>query len=165
MSFQSHFFRRVVSRAVSKSPIRQKATSTAAESATKSEGVPVGLALAAAGAGIATVAGVSVAVEYGSASSVPTFDPNGQRFSQENFSGRFCKMLLACDPRLLLYSEEEVRRCQAMLKDYQNFPGQDRALWEAKRISEAALHPDTGEEIPRPFRMSGYVPFNGPVAV
>jgi hypothetical protein len=38
-------------------------------------------------------------------------------------------------------------------------------LWEAKRISEAALHPDTGEEIPRPFRMSGYVPFNGPVAV
>ena len=164
MSFQSHFFRRVARAASTcKGPIRQKATNAAAT--TKSEGVPVGLALAAAGAGIATVAGVSAAVEYGSTSSVPTFDPNGQRFSQENFSGRFCKMLLACDPRLLLYSEEEVRNCQAMLKDFQNFPGQDRALWEAKRISEAALHPDTGEEIPRPFRMSGYVPFNGPVAV
>ena len=107
MSFQSQFFRRVA-RAASKSPIRQKATNAA--TTTKSEGVPVGLALAAAGAGIATVAGVSAAVEYGSASSVPTFDPNGQRFSQENFSGRFCKMLLACDPRLLLYSEEEVRQ-------------------------------------------------------
>mmetsp|Transcript_20797 Transcript_20797/g.37778 ORF Transcript_20797/g.37778 Transcript_20797/m.37778 type:complete len:397 (+) Transcript_20797:80-1270(+) len=171
MSFQSQFFRRVARTASKSSIIRQKATNAATEStssastATTSEGVPVGLALSAAGAGIATVAGVSAAVEYGSASSVPTFDPNGQRFSQKNFSGRFCKMLLACDPRLLLYSGEEVRHCQVMLKDYQNFPGQDRALWEAKRISEAALHPDTGEEIPRPFRMSGYVPFNGPVAV
>ena len=29
----------------------------------------------------------------------------------------------------------------------------------------AALHPDTGEFIPHPFRMSGYVPFNGPICV
>jgi tricarboxylate carrier len=110
---------------------------------------------------------VSAAVQYGTASSVPAFDPKGQRFSQKFFSGRFCKMLLACDPRLLLYREDKVRQYQEMIKNYQIYDGQnmDRALWEAKRITEAALHPDTGDEIPRPFRMSGYVPFNGPVAV
>lgn len=152
--------------------IRQKATTAASDSSTstaaKSEGVPVGLALGAAAAGVASVAGVSAAVEYGTASSVPPFDPNGQRFSQEQFSGRFCKMLLACDPRLLLYTDDQVCDCQEMLKNYQSYAGQegmDRSLWEAKRITEAALHPDTGETIPRPFRMSGYVPFNGPVAV
>jgi len=39
------------------------------------------------------------------------------------------------------------------------------ALWESKRIVDAALHPDTGETVPAPFRMSGYVPFNGPICV
>ena len=178
MSFQSLVSRRLASAAGrslsigSRTSIRQKATAAAAESSTaanvsKSESVPIGKALLATAAGIITVSGAAAAVEYGTAASVPSFDPNGQRFSQEFFSGRFCKMLLACDPRLLLYSEDQVRRCQDMIKDYQTYVGQDmdRALWEAKRISEAALHPDTGNVIPRPFRMSGYVPFNGPVAV
>lgn len=39
------------------------------------------------------------------------------------------------------------------------------ALWEADRISSASIHPDTGDIIPAPFRMSGYVPFNGPICV
>ena len=156
---------------VSRTSVRQKAVASAtAESgiaASKSESVPVGQALLAAMAGVVTVSGVSALVEYGTATSVPVFDPHGERFSQNEFLGRFSKMLLACDPRLLLYSEEEVRRCESMLQNYKNYSGKemDRALWEAKRIKEAALHPDTGEVIPRPFRMSGYVPFNGPVAV
>ena len=41
----------------------------------------------------------------------------------------------------------------------------DRSLWEAKRVYESAVHPDTGDFIPRPFRMSGYVPYNGPICV
>jgi sideroflexin-5 len=39
-----------------------------------------------------------------------------------------------------------------------------RELWEAKRIYESAMN-DSGEIIPMPFRMSGYVPFNGPICV
>lgn len=35
----------------------------------------------------------------------------------------------------------------------------DQQLWEAQKIKSAILHPDTGEKIPPPFRMSGYVPF------
>ena len=62
-----------------------------------------------------------------------------------------------------------------IIQDYQNLlqnlpentteQEMNHALWEAQRISSAALHPDTGEIIPAPFRMSGYVPFNGPVCV
>ena len=38
-------------------------------------------------------------------------------------------------------------------------------LWSARQLRDSAMHPDTGEIIPRPFRMAGYVPFNGPVCV
>jgi hypothetical protein len=30
---------------------------------------------------------------------------------------------------------------------------------------ESSVHPDTKQIIPEPFRMAGYVPFNGPVCV
>ena len=39
-----------------------------------------------------------------------------------------------------------------------------RQLWEAKRIYESAMN-DSGAIVPRPFRMSGYVPYNGPICV
>lgn len=35
----------------------------------------------------------------------------------------------------------------------------DRELWQAQKTVSAVLHPDTGEKILQPFRMSGYVPF------
>eukprot|EP00549_Striatella_unipunctata_P011755 CAMPEP_0118686266 /NCGR_PEP_ID=MMETSP0800-20121206/7716_1 /TAXON_ID=210618 ORGANISM="Striatella unipunctata, Strain CCMP2910" /NCGR_SAMPLE_ID=MMETSP0800 /ASSEMBLY_ACC=CAM_ASM_000638 /LENGTH=406 /DNA_ID=CAMNT_0006583289 /DNA_START=35 /DNA_END=1255 /DNA_ORIENTATION=+ len=119
-------------------------------------------------AGVVTVSVGAVAVEQATASSVPPFDPYGQRFDQSTFTGRFFKMILACDPRLLFYSSTEVRHCQAMVENYEESPDtieNHRALWEARRIAESALHPDTGEEVPRPFRMSGFVPFNGPICV
>jgi len=79
-------------------------------------------------------------------------------------------MLLACDPTLLLYTEDEVRSAQQHLLDASEMariPSQveSRSLWEFRRIVESAVHPDTGEIIPRPFRMSGYVPYNGPICV
>lgn len=38
-------------------------------------------------------------------------------------------------------------------------------LWKLKQEVDSAIHPDTGEIVPEPFRMSGYVPFNGPICV
>ena len=131
-----------------------------------SQSIPVANALIAAAAGICSVACASAVVERRTASSVPTFDPKGQRYSQESFGGRFAKMLLACDPTLLLYSASQVRDYRELLESYESQPPEmDRALWEAKRIYDSAVHPDTGELIPRPFRMSGYVPYNGPICV
>lgn len=128
----------------------------------------VGASLAAAFAGVAAVSVAAAGVEYSTADSCLPYSHNGQRFDQNSFQGRFSRMLLACDPRLLLYSEGEVRQAQALIKDAQHYKDDrtmDRTLWEARRIADAALHPDTGEVIPRPFRMSGYVPYNGPICV
>mmetsp|Transcript_768 Transcript_768/g.1198 ORF Transcript_768/g.1198 Transcript_768/m.1198 type:complete len:425 (+) Transcript_768:182-1456(+) len=156
-------------------PVQPSAAKTASQTVTESttstteSSVPVAKSLAAALAGIVTVSGVAAAIEQSTAGDVPAFDPNSQRFDQSNFAGRFSRMLLACDPRLILYTEEQARAAAALVADYQNVQDgtieMDRTLWEARRISESALHPDTGDLIPRPFRMSGYVPFNGPVAV
>jgi tricarboxylate carrier len=146
-------------------PHQPKAASAPSTAASTSS-VPIGKSLLATVAGISTVAIAATLVESSTASSVPAFDPNTQRFSQETFGGRFARMLLACDPKLLVYTEAEVLECQAFVKTYESQPQEmDRALWEAKRIYESAIHPDTGDIIPRPFRMSGYVPCNGPVCV
>lgn len=142
------------------------AEQSGAKAAPKKNDVPVVKSLLAAGAGICTVAGVAVAVESYTASQVPVFDPKGERFSQSTFGGRFARMTLACDPLLLLYTKEQIQEKQELLKSYESQPpSMARALWEAKRIVNAAVHPDTGDIIPRPFRMSGYVPFNGPICV
>lgn len=158
--FKSTVPAKIANRFKSAVPHQQQANAVPKES------VPIVNALLATAAGIATVAGAAALIESSTASSVPVFDPKAQRYSQESFGGRFAKMLLACDPTLLVYTEAQVRGCRDLIESYQSQPREmDRALWEAKRIYESAVHPDTGELIPRPFRMSGYVPFNGPICV
>jgi len=160
-----------------KAPPPGAASKEAAVEATSesSESVPIGTTLVAMTLAIATVSAGASLAENATASMVPKFDPKAQRFDQSTFIGRLSKMLLACDPSLLLCSDGEVRRCKAMVDDYEhhinNLPAgvneteMNRKLWEAQRVSSAALHPDTGDTIPHPFRMSGYVPFNGPICV
>ncbi|GKZ00584.1 hypothetical protein MPSEU_001010600 [Mayamaea pseudoterrestris] len=139
---------------------------TAVEAASpSSSSVPVGKALLAAMLGVSTVSIGAMAVEVSTADAVPKYDPHQQRYSQSEFKGRFARMLLACDPRLLIYTESQVRQAKDMIDNYQNYPNMDRELWEARRMVDAALHPDTGEVLPRPFRLSGYVPYNGPICV
>lgn len=41
----------------------------------------------------------------------------------------------------------------------------DAQLWKAQKIKQAIIHPDTGEKILMPFRMSGFIPFGTPVVV
>lgn len=147
------------------------ATATATAKSTESSAsssVPIGASLAAAFAGVTVVSIGAAGVEYATADTCLPYSTNGQRFDQNSFQGRFSRMLLACDPRLLLYTEDQVRQAKALVDtahQYSQDRTMDRTLWEARRIVDAALHPDTGEVIPRPFRMSGYVPYNGPICV
>jgi len=144
------------------------AAAPAEASSTSSTSVPVGASLAAAFAGIAVVSVGAAVVEYATADSCLPYSTNGQRFDQSSFQGRFSRMILACDPRLLLYSEAQVRQATALLEtsnEYRDDRSMDRTLWEARRIADSAVHPDTGEVMPRPFRMSGFVPYNGPICV
>lgn len=132
----------------------------------------------AAAAGVVTVSGAAVLVDQLTlAESCPPYHPQRERFNVDTFGGRFAQMLLACDPALLLYTNEQVLQAKALLDRHSRGANDDKAgddgsdtptnpeLWKARRIVDAAIHPDTGEIIPRPFRMSGYVPYNGPVCV
>lgn len=151
--------------------------STSSSTTSNDASVPVGASLLAAVAGVAVVSASARLVETTTADSCLPYSSagNAQRFDQSTFSGRFARMLLACDPALLLHTESTIMAAQQTLFEAEETmlqnphrklsPKESRKLWEAKRIVEGALHPDTGEVIPRPFRMSGYVPYNGPICV
>jgi hypothetical protein len=162
--------------------LEAQSVSTTAPSTTSSN-VPILQSLLAALAGVVTVSTAAAVVESATASSCPKYtSATTERFDQSKYSGRFSKMLLACDPRLLLYSDAQVRQYQQLLNKHharlqasnkslakENSDNEslvdDRLLFEARRIVQAAVHPDTGDIVPRPFRMSGYVPYNGPICV
>jgi hypothetical protein len=122
----------------------------------------VGKSLVAAVLSITTISIIAAMVECMSDS--PPYDPPGQRFDQSEYQGRFARMLLACDPRLLTYTQRQVLDAKEMLSNYQNVTD-NRSLWEARRLVDSAIHPDTDEFLPRPFRMSGYCSFNAPICV
>lgn len=151
----------------------KKPKSSSSSSSSSSFYTSLSQAAVAMAFGVATVGGVSYAVEEFTSDSVPDFNPKGHRFDQSSFAGRFCRMLLACDPSLVFYSKDQVSQYKSMVDNYESWidsasPSDreiHRKLWEAHRISSASLHPDTGEFIPAPFRLSGYVPYNGPISV
>jgi len=159
----------------STAPAQQQSppTATSGENSSSSS-FPFAASLLAAFAGVGVVAASAQAVESATGDSCLPYssETNAQRYDQSTFGGRFARMLLACDPSLLLCGEHAVRDARQRLlefEDQKSLPSavacQSRMLWESKRIVESALHPDTGQVIPRPFRMSGYVPFNGPICV
>ena len=39
----------------------------------------------------------------------------------------------------------------------------DEKLWEARRIKESMLHPQTGQVLPLAFRLAAFVPVNVPI--
>ncbi|PWA29695.1 hypothetical protein CCH79_00007819 [Gambusia affinis] len=89
--------------------------------------------------------------------------------SAETFRGRFRHFLDVIDPSTLFVSEKRLQECIKLLDSFKQGalpPGvTDAELWEAQKIKQAIIHPDTGEKILMPFRMSGFVPFGTPVVV
>ena len=98
---------------------------------------------------------------------VPRFSLTENRYDQSTYAGRFRRMLDICDPSSLLFSHAEIFEAANRLKQFEAGSRiySDVELWRARKLKDSAIHPDTGELIPAPFRMSGYVPFNGPVSV
>ena len=120
----------------------------------------------AVSAAVTTVSMTAFVVEQVTGDSVPEFDVQSNRFDQSTYVGRFCKMLLACDSRLLFYSEEEVVRARNMVLNAESLiqsppagvKNIHRTLWEAHRISSASLNGE--EKIPHSFRLSGEFGFD-----
>ena len=84
-------------------------------------------------------------------------------------------MVTTCDPSTLFATKAQIEQAVAILARKAIVTGQkpfafhpvkaaagdvdlenDAVLWRARKLKEAAVHPDTGSIIPAPFRMSGY---------
>lgn len=102
-------------------------------------------------------------------SDYPKFQHGKSRFDQNTFLGRFRHFLDVIDPSTLFVSERHLQECVDLLDDFKQgsrAPGvTDAQLWQAQKIKQATIHPDTQEKIFMPFRMSGYIPFGTPVVV
>lgn len=113
------------------------------------------------------------------------------RYDQSTYWGRVQHFFDMVDPSLLLVSDEKLKKSLQLLEDFKNnklvvgstpttpttptltttltptltptTTVTDKDLWEARRIKEAIIHPDTHEKIPALFRMSAFVPANIPI--
>ncbi|XP_051945056.1 sideroflexin-5-like [Xyrauchen texanus] len=101
--------------------------------------------------------------------SCPVFQLGKPRYDQSAFLGRFRHFIDIIDPSTLFVTESRLKECVKLLYDFKqgNIPPgvTDHQLWEAQKVKQAIIHPDTGEKIFMPFRMSGYVPFGTPIVV
>ncbi|GMH91740.1 hypothetical protein TrVE_jg2854 [Triparma verrucosa] len=140
---------------------------------------PIGKTVASLVAGVGTVClGTALTEKTEDLSTFPPFQTSftgSSCYDLSTFNGRFKSQLLNTSPFLLFNTEEELRSKKKIIDDLKTrfekgeeleFDQQQNAtLWRDQRIVNAAVHPDTSEIIPMPFRMSGYVPFNGPLAI
>ncbi|XP_069779511.1 sideroflexin-5-like isoform X2 [Narcine bancroftii] len=103
------------------------------------------------------------------AAEYPPFVLGRARFDQSTFYGRLRHFLDIIDPRTLFVTENHLKAAVQLLKDFKlgTIPSgvSNQQLWEAQKIKQAVLHPDTNEKILMPFRMSGYIPFGTPIVV
>ena len=103
---------------------------------------------------------------------VPPFDPRKPRYDQTTFLGRFRHFLDVADPRCLASSvffgmslDESVKIMDAYRAKTLPPGTSDERLWLAKKIRDSAIHPDTGEKVVQPFRMSGFAIYGTPIVV
>lgn len=69
---------------------------------------------------------------------------------------------------MLLNTSNDINNAKQLISDYRTgkVPGQmTPELWRAKQVLDSTLHPDTGEPVMLPFRMSSYVLSNLVVTV
>ncbi|XP_059371916.1 sideroflexin-5b [Carassius carassius] len=101
--------------------------------------------------------------------SCPVFQLGKPRYEQSTFLGRLRHFIDIIDPSTLFVTESRLKECIKLLDDFKqgNLPPgiTDHQLWQAQKVKQAIIHPDTGEKIFMPFRMSGYVPFGTPIVV
>lgn len=102
----------------------------------------------------------------------PPFDPRRPRYSQETFLGRFRHFLDVADPRCLapgVFFNMPLKDAVGVMEAYKagTLPADTppERLWLAKKIRDSAIHPDTGETVLQPFRMSGFAIYGTPIVV
>ncbi|BGP58360.1 Sideroflexin FSF1 [Rhodotorula sphaerocarpa] len=99
----------------------------------------------------------------------PPIDITRPRYDTKSYFGRVRHFASITSPLTLLASPSDLRNAQQLLKEYQDGVGEGRkawghedqyGIWKAKQLVESSIHPDTGEPVPLPFRLSAFVPTN-----
>lgn len=82
-------------------------------------------------------------------------------FNMTSFYGRFRHFINVTNPYSLIYSNKEVMTAIDIVNKKRY--GKDDEFIQAKRLVDAAVHPATGDIIPRLFRVSAIAPVNIPI--
>ncbi|BGO92433.1 hypothetical protein NBRC10512_000519 [Rhodotorula toruloides] len=99
----------------------------------------------------------------------PPFDITQPRYDTKTYFGRVRHFASITSPLTLLASPTDLKNAQRLLKEYQEGTGEGRkawghedqyGVWKAKQLVDSSIHPDTGEPVPLPFRLSAFVPTN-----
>ncbi|KAI8149437.1 putative mitochondrial transport protein fsf1 [Fennellomyces sp. T-0311] len=92
-----------------------------------------------------------------------SIDLSKPRYPQSTYWGRLRHFIDVTDPRTLFVSRQQLEVAKNLLGQYKQDPKMQvdpERLWKAKKVVDSTIHPDTGEPIFLPFRMSAFVPVN-----
>ncbi|CEN61703.1 putative mitochondrial cation transporter [Aspergillus pseudodeflectus] len=86
-------------------------------------------------------------------------DPPSSQYDLNTYWGRVRHAADISDPRMLLVSSAGLEQAKRLIASYKQHevPSMTPELWKAKKVVDSTLHPDTGEPVFLPFRMSCYV--------
>jgi tricarboxylate carrier len=111
---------------------------------------------------------------FGPAPTPPFSLEAASRFPQDTYVGRCRHFSQLISPSNLFISDAELTEAQKQLSAFQAAGGRnsaafaslglsDEQLWRAKLVRDSILHPDSGQSVPLPFRMSAFAPVNIPI--
>lgn len=99
-------------------------------------------------------------------------DISKDRYDLSTFSGRLQHFYTTTSPLTLLASSEKLKASQEYVNHIESQFPKDKSesyfvsraeaerYWKALQLVQSSMHPDTGEVIPLPFRMSAFAPTN-----
>ena len=96
----------------------------------------------------------------------PPFSTTKPKYDLSTFTGRLMHFIDITEPSTLFYSDEKVMESKTILEKYNTtgyMCGTDSDMWSHRKLVDAAIHPISGEIIPKPFRVSAIAPVNIPI--
>ncbi|RPA76376.1 Tricarboxylate/iron carrier [Ascobolus immersus RN42] len=81
------------------------------------------------------------------------------QYDLTTYPGRVAHAANLCDPRTLFTSDSKLKYYATLISQYKNTPTAPLTpeVWTAKKTLDATLHPDTGEKVLLPCRMSSFI--------
>ncbi|PYI29552.1 sideroflexin family transporter [Aspergillus aculeatinus CBS 121060] len=86
-------------------------------------------------------------------------DLPSSQYDLSTYWGRVRHAADLSDPRMMFVSSAGLDKAKQLVSAYKqnHVPAMTSELWHAKKVVDSTLHPDTGEPVFLPFRMSSYV--------